>query len=185
MVKQLLLALRYMHSNNIVHRDVKLENIMTNQSRTHWSLVDFGLATKTDKKISELAGTGLYMSPEVVKGSYGKESDLWSLGVVIYKILTGNFPFEGKNMSQIFCCIKRGVYNPLPSNVSNSCKDFVKGLLTVSSSNRLTAIKALQHEWIIKNTSEQQSSVLVKKPCITKNHLEKLQLFEMQSLLKS
>lgn len=65
-MRQLLLALKYCHECNVIHRDIKLENIMTDSTMKHWFLVDFGLAVQTKKKISELAGTGYYMSPGVI-----------------------------------------------------------------------------------------------------------------------
>mmetsp|Transcript_31743 Transcript_31743/g.22965 ORF Transcript_31743/g.22965 Transcript_31743/m.22965 type:complete len:83 (+) Transcript_31743:547-795(+) len=73
-------------------------------------LIDFGLALQTKKKISEVAGTGYYMAPGVLNGDYGKECDMWSLGICIYYLLEGRFPFDGRKLDDIFSAIRRGVY---------------------------------------------------------------------------
>lgn len=76
-------------------------------------LVDFGLSKQTKKNNSQLhtiAGTPYYIPPEVLNGEYGKECDLWSLGVVFYVMLTGNYPFDGSNRAEVFKQIKAGVF---------------------------------------------------------------------------
>jgi serine/threonine protein kinase len=97
--KQILDGLFCIHSNNILHRDIKLENLLVDNKNTV-KICDFGISTLVmpGKKMTEQSGTPSYMAPEIVKGiEYeGFSSDVWSLGVVLYAMLTGEPPFESK-----------------------------------------------------------------------------------------
>lgn len=110
-MEKVLRALLHCHSQNIIHRDIKPENIMYGPDG-EVRLVDFGLAKQTKKNSSlhTVAGTPYYIPPEVLQGSYGKECDLWSLGVVLYVMITGNFPFDGNNRAEVFSLIKKGKF---------------------------------------------------------------------------
>jgi len=94
----------YLHSNNIIHRDLKPENILIDQDG-HLKLTDFGLAKEKvsdDSKTSSFCGTVEYMSPEMIKGEpYSFSTDLWSLGIILYDMLTGKAPFQAKNRAQL------------------------------------------------------------------------------------
>ena len=73
--------------------------------------IDFGLAkqtAKTNQKLHTVAGTPYFISPEVLNGNYGKECDLWSLGVVLYLLITGKYPFDGNSRAEVFGKIQRG-----------------------------------------------------------------------------
>ena len=116
-------ALDYIHRNGVVHRDLKPENIMIdNQDRI--KLIDFGIAGKagarrlTFGKLSQIAGTPDYISPEQVKGKRGDgRSDIYSLGVILYEMLTGATPFEGPNPFAVMN--DRLVNNPVPPREVN------------------------------------------------------------------
>jgi len=89
---ELLATLEYVHSKNVIYRDIKPENVLLDDSG-HIILTDFGLAKRLspDTKASSLCGTAEYMAPEIIKGeSYGNSVDYWSLGILIYEMLTGN-----------------------------------------------------------------------------------------------
>ena len=75
-----------------MHRDIKPDNIMITEENTV-RLIDFGLAAASQAKLTAVAGTPYYMAPEVIKGKYGAQSDLWSLGVVLYTLVSGYLPF--------------------------------------------------------------------------------------------
>jgi calcium-dependent protein kinase len=94
-MKKLLRAITHCHSNGVVHRDIKPENIMIGGDG-EIKLIDFGLSEKSVKKDASLhtiAGTPYYMAPEVLEGDYNFKCDIWSLGVLMYVLLSGYLPF--------------------------------------------------------------------------------------------
>ena len=116
-------ALDYIHRNGVVHRDLKPENIMID-SQDRIKLIDFGIAGKqgarrlTFGKLSQIAGTPDYISPEQVKGKRGDgRSDIYSLGIILYEMLTGATPFEGPNPFAVMN--DRLVNNPVPPRELN------------------------------------------------------------------
>ena len=153
---QLILAVQYLHSYGIVHRDLKLENIMMsdNTEMSIPKLADFGLAKiiGPSEKSDEPFGTLGYVAPEVLKKElYGVSCDLWSLGCICYALLSGSLPFDHQSQSET---IKMTMYSnlvfdlPCWKNVSDFAKDFISGLLIKDPLQRLTIEKALQHPWI-------------------------------------
>ena len=92
-MRSLFQAINHCHANSIVHRDIKPDNIMITADNTV-RLIDFGLSVASSKRnLTEIAGTPYYMAPEVLQSTYGKQSDLWSLGVVLYTLVCGYLPF--------------------------------------------------------------------------------------------
>ena len=104
-----------MHSQLIVHRDLKLENILVSD-RQKVKIIDFGfgIRTKADVNLKIFCGTSAYMSPEIVRKSEynGFKADIWSLGVVLYVLLTGKFPFKAKTEKELFMRIQMGQFLP-------------------------------------------------------------------------
>ena len=100
-----------MHGNLICHRDLKLENILVSD-RQRIKIIDFGfgIRTKEDVNLKIFCGTSAYMSPEIVKKSdyNGFKADIWALGVVLYVMLTGRFPFKAKSEKELFTRIQIG-----------------------------------------------------------------------------
>ena len=100
-MNSLFLAVNHLHNKGIAHRDLKPENIMYS-SDERIKIIDFGLSKLTAQKFETVAGTPYYQAPEVLKGDYSKECDCWSLGVIMYLILSGYLPFNGSHRAEIF-----------------------------------------------------------------------------------
>lgn len=138
---QLFKAINHCHAQGIVHRDIKPENIMITDSN-EIRLIDFGLSkVQTGKQLEEIAGTPLYMAPEVINGSYGKEADMWSLGVLLYTLVSGFFPFYEKNTKKVFEKIKTCEWQfqgRTFQKITDECKDLISNLLVKDPKKRLT-----------------------------------------------
>jgi len=150
-MKQLFQAINHCHAQNIVHRDIKPDNIMiTNDDSVR--LIDFGLskASKKGKQLKTVAGTPYYMSPEVLDGAYSKKADIWSLGVILYTLVSGYLPFQGKNAAEVFRKIQNAEYHfnhEEFKSVSGECKDLITKLLVVRENKRVSGQDALGHQW--------------------------------------
>lgn len=114
----MLRAIRFLHDNGCTHRDIKPENFLfeNTQPDAEIKLIDFGLSCKyktkeTKKTMHSVVGTPNYVAPEVLKGSYGTSCDLWSVGVILYLVLCGMYPFEGRTNAVVFRRILDGVIN--------------------------------------------------------------------------
>mmetsp|Transcript_32777 Transcript_32777/g.87990 ORF Transcript_32777/g.87990 Transcript_32777/m.87990 type:complete len:570 (-) Transcript_32777:44-1753(-) len=150
---QMLLALNYIHSRNIVHRDLKLENFLYDKKGSdHLKLIDFGFSKIHEHNImmQVSCGTLSYVAPEVLNGAYTKQCDLWSLGVIVFVLLAGYMPFSGSKQVQSEK-IRQGLYTMKPErwkHVSEEATGFSRALLCVDPEQRLTAAKALEHPWV-------------------------------------
>ena len=156
LMREILQSVCYLHSLNIIHRDIKAENILLDD-KLHPHLSDFGLATKTNDTMYhyEVYGTPSYMAPEMVQCAvdhdhvgYGKPVDLWSCGVLMYQLIFGRRPFDHRKQLIMLRSIRNADYSfPYTewNHISESAKDLIRKLLVVNPSNRLTAKQALQH----------------------------------------
>ena len=114
-MKKLLSAINYLHTLKICHRDLKPENFLftTTEPNAELKISDFGLSSKfggqNGDMMYSMVGTPYYVAPEVIKGTYGKECDIWSLGVVMYFILSGTQPFKSSNIQNLFVKILSGL----------------------------------------------------------------------------
>ena len=163
MFRQILSGLAYLHSNNIVHRDLKLENILikevekskeTNEDLFVLKIIDFGTAKIFDKNKNKQAraivGSSYYIAPEVLNKKYSFECDLWSAGVILYMFIVGHAPFDGKSDREIMEKVKKGDYLKNEERWLNSSKevrDLINKLLKYKPEERLTAFEALKHPW--------------------------------------
>ena len=117
-------------------------------------IIDFGLATihsPNDPPMTALAGSAFTLAPEVLKRSYGRECDLWSVGVISYFLLTSQVPFNAKSDKEIFAKIVLGRYSFPPwaeGGLTETAKDFIGWLIVVDPNQRMTAKRALSHPWI-------------------------------------
>ncbi|ORZ32970.1 kinase-like domain-containing protein, partial [Catenaria anguillulae PL171] len=146
----LISAMAYCHHHHIVHRDLKIENILltkTNQIK----LLDFGLANFYDPHahLHTFCGSLYFASPELISAQpyTGPEVDAWSLGVVLYVLVTARVPFDAPTLPELHAKIKRG--NPqFPPHCSPALVDLLRKLLTVDPRTRATVHEAAQHPWL-------------------------------------
>ena len=161
---QVFSGLVYLHEKKILHRDLKLENIMVSdieedivtKEQYFWiKIIDFGTAKIFEKNRAEKAviGSSYYIAPEVLKQRYNEKCDTWSVGVILYMTLVGAAPFDGKTDNDILQRIKIGKYNKSDARFlehSDEVKDLVSKLLEKDINKRLSAKEALNHPWFQK-----------------------------------
>ena len=149
--KQLMEGLKYIHSKNIVHRDIKLDNILIDLSNTI-KICDFGVSREIlpGDIMHEHCGTPAYIAPEIFKnnGYEGFGCDVWSAGVSLYYMLGGIQPFKGSNINELKKCIINGKYDKL-DNVSDEVNDLIDGMLQVDVKKRFSVNQVLNHSWLV------------------------------------
>ncbi|KAJ1672439.1 hypothetical protein EV182_007175, partial [Spiromyces aspiralis] len=169
--RQIVSAIDYCHSNCVIHRDLKLENVMLD-SDGNVKIIDFGFCNKFywDRQLDTYCGSPFYAAPEMVKGiKYtGPEVDIWSMGVILFFMLCGRTPFEGENLSEIYARISRGEFI-LPRTVSEGAGELIHGMLTVDRTRRFTMCQIRTHEWINAGYDKPVSSYVPKRPLIVHN----------------
>jgi serine/threonine protein kinase len=145
----LALAIDYLHANGIVHRDVKLENVLFDSNRVI-KLVDFGFSVRAyDKPLRVFCGTPSYMAPEIVrrKEYIGFPVDVWSLGVLLYAMLVGRFPFTAKTYPELYKKIAGGAFQ-IPEGISASVRDALRRMLTLAPEQRATIAELKAHRML-------------------------------------
>lgn len=163
-IRQVLLAVAYLHAQGVVHRDLKLENFLyENEDSDHLKLIDFGFAKfwNQDAKMSQACGSLHYVAPEVLERSYTNKADLWSCGVIAYMLLTGTPPFFGSD-EQVMAKIRAGTphWSQRFHALSNQPKNLVRGLLIADPVKRLSAKAALEHPFVQAGSPKQQETIL-------------------------
>ena len=141
-MEQILKAVSHIHTHDIIHRDLNPRNIMITKDNDV-RIIDFSQsANQNDKKVSKFAGELLYTAPEVFEGKTTVQSDMWTLGVVLYYVISGFLPFKEATQALTKEKIMKNEYewkSPEFDNVSDECKDLISKLLTKNPKNRLTA----------------------------------------------
>jgi polo-like kinase 1 len=150
---QLIPALKHLHSNRIIHRDLKLGNLFLSD-KMEIKVGDFGLATKVEfegEKKKTICGTPNYIAPEVLDGKIGHsyEVDNWSLGVIVYTLLVGKPPFETSDVKSTYKKIRMNSYS-FPDHVplSDAAKSMISKILTLEPSKRLSLDEMLEHPFL-------------------------------------
>ncbi|CDW78816.1 UNKNOWN [Stylonychia lemnae] len=148
--RQIIEGLGYIHSKNILHRDIKLDNILLD-GKGKVKIADFGVSklVKPGETMREQCGTPAYIAPEIIrdKGYQGFKADIWSAGVVLYAMLYGTVPFKANNMQDLHKLILKAKYN-LKDEISEEAKDLLRKMLELDVSQRLTIKQVLSHPWM-------------------------------------
>lgn len=148
--KQIIEALKYCHSKRILHRDIKLDNILLTVEGVV-KITDFGISkqVKPGERMTEQCGTPAYIAPEILldKGYEGFAIDVWSAGVVLYTMLHGIHPFKANNMTELQKMIIRAEYTVIDL-ISDGARDLLKQLLEKDPLKRITIAGILAHPWM-------------------------------------
>ncbi|KAG9067868.1 NUAK SNF1-like kinase 2 [Linnemannia hyalina] len=148
--QQIVLAIHYCHENNVVHRDLKPENILLDSER-NVRVADFGFGNNwhKDRHLTTYCGSPFYAAPEMVSGTpyIGPETDVWSLGVILYVLVCGRLPFDASDLPALFAQIKRGNYQK-PREGSIDVCSLIHRMLTVDPKRRATLADVLRSRWM-------------------------------------
>ena len=176
LMRQIVDAIKYLHKCHILHRDLKLDNILVNfvneQDKTKMNmlgaqvkLIDFGFATKIDpnKNLAfSTLGTPVNMDPAILRqlnhidnqvSGYDEKADIWSLGTVCYEMLIGKSTFEAKNMKDLLKKIEAGEYT-IPTTLSKEVVSFLNAMLQYDPKIRLSADELSRHHFLTKNIKD-------------------------------
>ena len=148
--KQILSAFDYIHKKGIAHRDIKLENILLTKNN-EIKIIDFGFGMYNPRNTLQnfFCGTPNYMSPEIIlKKEYnGQKADIWSLGILIYKLFCADFPFKGKNQKELYNQIIKGKFK-IKDYVPESVKIIIEKMIKVKPNQRISCEQALLSHWL-------------------------------------
>ncbi|KAJ6237563.1 kp78a-related [Anaeramoeba flamelloides] len=149
--RQLLQGISYCHFSNIIHRDLKLENLLLDKN-LNLKIIDFGLSNfeRKDQLLKTFCGSPSYSAPEILRRQQysGFKSDVWSMGVILYLMVVGSPPFFSMNARDLFQKIVTGSYI-LPNYLPEGLKDLIPRMLSVDPANRISIKEILTHEWVV------------------------------------
>ncbi|OBZ90889.1 Protein kinase kin1 [Choanephora cucurbitarum] len=155
--RQIVSALDYCHRNSIVHRDLKIENILITQSE-QLKIIDFGLSNvySPTQQLDTFCGSLYFAAPELLRAKHytGPEVDIWSFGVVLYVLVCGRVPFDDTNLPALHEKIKAGVVEDYPDHLGKDCLDLLSKIFVVDPAQRITLSAIQAHPWMNKGYEE-------------------------------
>ncbi|KAF2717764.1 Pkinase-domain-containing protein [Polychaeton citri CBS 116435] len=167
--RQIASALDYCHRNSIVHRDLKIENILISKTGDI-KIIDFGLSNLFSPRslLKTFCGSLYFAAPELLQAKQytGPEVDVWSFGIVLYVLVCGKVPFDDQSMPQLHAKIKKG-YVEYPPWLSPECKSLISRMLTTDPSQRATISDVMSHPWMTKGFSGTPDNYLPSRRPIT------------------
>ncbi|VDD82212.1 unnamed protein product [Mesocestoides corti] len=153
-MKQIISGLLYLHSHNILHRDLTLSNLLLTKDMKV-KIADFGLATQIEPGVDHttMCGTPNYISPEVAsRGQQVLETDVWSIGCMLYTLVVGHPPFDTREVKSTLNRVIAGDYK-VPDNLSSDCKDLISSLLRKQPQDRIKLQEMIRHPFMTRNAT--------------------------------
>uniref|UniRef100_A0A3P8PGK4 non-specific serine/threonine protein kinase n=1 Tax=Astatotilapia calliptera TaxID=8154 RepID=A0A3P8PGK4_ASTCA len=148
--RQIVSAVQYCHQKHIVHRDLKAENLLLDADM-NIKIADFGFSNEftLGNKLDTFCGSPPYAAPELFQGKKydGPEVDVWSLGVILYTLVSGSLPFDGQNLKELRERVLRGKYR-IPFYMSTDCENLLKRFLVLNPAKRGTLEQIMKDRWI-------------------------------------
>ncbi|XP_053290188.1 MAP/microtubule affinity-regulating kinase 3a isoform X2 [Pleuronectes platessa] len=148
--RQIVSAVQYCHQKHIVHRDLKAENLLLDADM-NIKIADFGFSNEftMGNKLDTFCGSPPYAAPELFQGKKydGPEVDVWSLGVILYTLVSGSLPFDGQNLKELRERVLRGKYR-IPFYMSTDCENLLKRFLVLNPAKRGTLEQIMRDRWI-------------------------------------
>ncbi|TSK58053.1 MAP/microtubule affinity-regulating kinase 3 [Bagarius yarrelli] len=148
--RQIVSAVQYCHQKHIVHRDLKAENLLLDADM-NIKIADFGFSNEFTlaNKLDTFCGSPPYAAPELFQGKKydGPEVDVWSLGVILYTLVSGSLPFDGQNLKELRERVLRGKYR-IPFYMSTDCENLLKRFLVLNPIKRGTLEQIMKDRWI-------------------------------------
>lgn len=148
--RQIVSAVQYCHQKHIVHRDLKAENLLLDADM-NIKIADFGFSNEftVGNKLDTFCGSPPYAAPELFQGKKydGPEVDVWSLGVILYTLVSGSLPFDGQNLKELRERVLRGKYR-IPFYMSTDCENLLKRFLVLNPTKRGTLEQIMKDRWI-------------------------------------
>ncbi|KAJ2848858.1 Serine/threonine-protein kinase [Coemansia brasiliensis] len=180
--RQIASAIDYCHYNSIVHRDLKIENILIS-ANGNIKLIDFGLSNlySPRSQLSTFCGSLYFAAPELLNAQpyTGPEVDLWSFGVVLYVLVCGKVPFDDQSMPALHAKIKRG-HVEYPAWLSPECRHLLSRLLVVNPRRRATMGEVIRHPWMCKGYDRPPANYLpTRTPLVSPHQLDRAVIHEM------
>uniref|UniRef100_A0A8D3AFL5 MAP/microtubule affinity-regulating kinase 3 n=1 Tax=Scophthalmus maximus TaxID=52904 RepID=A0A8D3AFL5_SCOMX len=156
--RQIVSAVQFCHQKHIVHRDLKAENLLLDADM-NIKIADFGFSNEftVGGKLDTFCGSPPYAAPELFQGKKydGPEVDVWSLGVILYTLVSGSLPFDGQNLKELRERVLRGKYR-IPFYMSTDCENLLKRFLVLSPGKRGTLEQIMKDRWINAGCDEQE-----------------------------
>lgn len=166
---QILAAIHYCHTHGVVHRDLKAENLLLD-SENNIKLADFGFSNFFSKTglLSTWCGSPPYAAPELFEGKQyvGPKADIWSLGVVLYVLVSGSLPFDGATLQDLRARVVKCQYR-IPFFLSSQCEHLLKGLLVLDPERRLSLHQIASHPWSKMGCSKHPPTVEILSPILS------------------
>ncbi|KAI1719450.1 protein kinase domain-containing protein [Ditylenchus destructor] len=179
--RQIVSAVQYLHSKNVIHRDLKAENLLLDGDM-NIKIADFGFSNQfsAGNKLDTFCGSPPYAAPELFQGKKydGPEVDVWSLGVILYTLVSGSLPFDGQNLKELRERVLRGKYR-IPFYMSTDCENLLKKFLVLNPARRGTLEQIMKDRWMNMGYEDDDLKPFVELP---KDARDERRILKLQAL---